>query len=78
MLTHLRGGSDRSAEIQSVSHQQPSLDRPVELEPAPTEDEGKAGWGRLLNPFASRKKRIPLPLSPKSPQAGADESADGF
>lgn len=77
MLTDLRGGPDNDAEIQSVSHQQPAVDRPVELEPEPV-DEQSSSWRRLLNPFAPRRKRIPLPLSPKTPEAGADESADEF
>ncbi|MFQ5731315.1 MAG: hypothetical protein ACE5KM_05090 [Planctomycetaceae bacterium] len=64
--------------IQSVSGHRPAADRAVELEPEPADERGGSTWKRFLNPFAAKKKRIPLPLSPKSAETGADESSAGF
>lgn len=71
-------GGGQPREIAPVGHANASKpkERAVTLE---EEVDGEnSRWARLLNPFASRKKRIPLPLSSHNENPPEESSLAGF
>ena len=74
--TDLRG-TGKTSPIRNVSHDELPERSAVELEPEqPAAD--SSSWKRFLSPFGRPKKRIPLPLSPRPSDPGADETSDEF
>jgi len=68
--------TQRTNPVRPVEHESLTADDSVVLEPDSGDASRLSRWKELLNPFA-KKKRIPLPLSPKADD-GDDRPFDGF
>lgn len=80
-VSDLRGrpAAELGQQIRPVVHKSQPADESVVLEADPSEDEAPPSqWQRLLNPFQTKKERIPLPLSPKSANADVQPDLGGF
>jgi len=76
----LRQGSTKAPEsgFAPASHREELPGRPVTLEGDVDEAGENSRWSKLLNPFARKKKRIPLPLTQENGGKEDDPALTGF